>query len=198
MSFVSREFALFFTIVAAWAAETEPMSITVERARADAWDPVDASIVFKGGDEIRFRLRSSEAGYLYILNETASGERMWIFPAAGSATENRLEPGRDYTIPAGDAAFRVADQPGYDSVYYILTSVRLPSMPSALPPPERAPSKSSLIPRCKETTLRARGLCMDSSAGTRRVQDAQKRESIAQLIRTSGKFHIYELRLAHR
>ena len=185
-------------MAAAWAADSGPMAISVERARGESWEPVDASVVFKGGDEIRFRLRSSEPGFLYILNETGTGERMWIYPAAGSATENRIEPGRDYTIPAGDAAFRVADQPGYDSVYYILTSVRLPSLPSALPPPERTPSKSSLIPRCSESSLRARGLCMDGSAGTRRVQDARKLESISQLIRSSGRIHIYELRVAHR
>ena len=193
------QFVLLLAAVAtAWPADSGPLSIGVERARGDAWDSVDASIVFKGGDEIRFRLRTSEPGFLYILNESGTGERMWIFPLAGNPTENRIEPDRDYTIPSGDAAFRVADQPGYDAIYYILTSVRLPSLPSAMPPPERAPSKSSLIPRCSESSLRARGLCMDSSAGTRLVQDPRKLESISQLIRSSGKVHIYELRLAHR
>lgn len=196
---VCAQFLLFLAAAAAgWSADAGPLSITVERARGDAWDAVDPAIVFKAGDEIRFRLRSSEPGFLYILNETGTGERMWIFPGAGSATENRVEPDREYTIPSGDAAFRVADQPGYDIVYYILTSVRLPSLPSAMPPPERPPSKSSLLPRCNESSLRARGVCMDSSAGTRRVQDRRKVDTLSQLIGSSGKIFIYELRLAHR
>lgn len=192
-----------------------PISLLVERASGDEWKQVNASVVFDAGDEIRFRFRSSEPGYLYVLNETGRGERAWLFPPAGAPTENRIEAGQQYTLPAGDAAFRVADQPGYDSVYYILTSVRLPSLPSAVPPIPRPPDRGSLLPRCREGTLRARGVCMDQSAGARRVQDRRRIETIAQLFRAasprdadqrhspegvhaSGKIYIYELRLAHR
>ena len=92
---------LLAAVATAWSADSGPLSIAVERARGEAWDAVDPSIVFDRGDEIRFRLRTSEPGFLYILNETGTGERMWIFPGAGNPTENRIEPDREYTHSVG-------------------------------------------------------------------------------------------------
>ncbi len=200
--------ALCVAWIALAGAADGPISLSIERAAGEKWNAVDSAIVFQGGDEVRFRFRSTEAGYLYILNESARGERSWIYPRPDDPAGNRIEADRDYIIPPGDAAFRVADEPGYDSLYYILTSVRLPGLPSAMPPVERPPARNTLIPRCSEGTLRARGLCMDNSAGARPVQDARRIETIQRLMRPdatartgrgeSGKLYIYELRLAHR
>lgn len=203
---MSRILALAMAVTVSAAAADGPMSLSVERASGDMWTAVDASTVFRGGDEIRFRLRSTEPGFLYILNETGKGERSWIYPPPGDLHGNRVEAGQEYTIPAGDAAFRVADQPGYDSLYYILTSVRLPGLPSAVPPIERPPANKTLLPRCNEGTLRSRGVCTDGNAGTRPVLDSRRIDTLQQLmgpgVRTgaaqTGKLYIYELRLAHR
>lgn len=203
---MSRITALAILFPLLLAGSDSPIALSVERATGDRWDTVDSSTVFRGGDEIRFRLRSTEPGYLYILNETAKGERSWIYPPPGDPTGNRIEAERDYTIPQGNASFRVSEKPGYESLYYVLTSVRLPGLPSATPPVERPPSPNTLIPRCHEGTLRARGVCMDGAAGARPVQDTGRIETIQQLLGSgarsgaakTGKLFIYELRLAHR
>jgi hypothetical protein len=182
----------------AFAGDPQAFSVLVERVSGQSWNLADPATIFRAGDEIRFRVRSSEPGFLYILNESERGLRTWIYPPAGAATENRIDNGREYVVPNGEAAFRVGEQPGYDSVYYVLTSVRLPSLPSALPPTERTASKSSLLPRCADGSLRARGLCTDQNAGARRVEPNRQPEWVAKLIPLAGKIFIYELRLAHR
>lgn len=186
----------FVLASACFAADSNPVTVLLERAQGENWLRTEPSVVFSGGDEIRFRVRSGEPGFLYILNETVRGERLWLFPTAGDPSGNQMEAGREITIPSASASFTVAQQPGFESVYFILTTVRLPSLPSAAPPPERPATKSTLLPRCSESSLRARGLCMDGNAGTRSVQD---RHRIEQLIGTaSGKIWIQELRLAHK
>jgi hypothetical protein len=183
-------------LAATVAFAADPLIITVERARGEQWERTEPSIVFSGGDEIRFRVRSAEAGYLYILNETVRGERLWLYPVAGDPAGNQITAGREYTIPESNASWTVAAQPGFESVYFILTTVRLPSLPAAAPPAEKAPSRNTLLPRCNEGSLRARGVCLDDTAGMRSVED---RRRIEQLIgSTSGRIWIQELRLAHK
>jgi hypothetical protein len=186
----------FLVCSVALLADAGPVTVTIERARGDDWQQTDPSLVFDGGDQIRFRVRSSEPGYLYILNETIRGERQWLFPTAGDPAGNRLERGRDYMVPETNAVFTVARQPGFESVYFILTTVRLPSLPSAAPAPETPPAENTLLPRCNEGSLRARGVCIDTNAGSRTVRD---RRRIEQLTGSAvGKIFITELRLAHK
>jgi hypothetical protein len=184
------------------AAPDTPLTVTVERASGEQWRPVDAATVFKAGEEVRFRIRPGFAGYIYVLNETAAGERMWIFPPASAPRSNSVVADRDYVFPDGDGALQIPDRAGYDFVYVILTSVRLPAMPPVPPRIER-PVKNTLLPRCKEGPLRARGVCLDETAGARPVDDPKRVESITKMVRgddarSAGQIVVHELRLAHR
>lgn len=144
------------------------LEITIEKREAGAWKLMDPSHVFQDGDQLRFRFKSNQPGFLYVVNEGTSGEQSTLFPSEQSGTENRIEPGREYIIPSTAGAFRVTGPKGYDTVYWVLSPVRIgePARYRPLPPPP-APGKvpANLSPRCDDTVMKARGECVDSGAG---------------------------------
>ncbi len=176
---------------AGWAqqsgADTDRMQITLERQQDDgAWTMVDPGLVFAPGDRLRFRFSANFSGYLYVMNQGTSGQYELLFPRQETGTENRIEQDQEYRIPASEAWFRVDGPPGHDIVYWLVTPVRLGSEGGApkyvpLPPPPAGPvPPENMRPRCDDSILRARGLCVDSSAGPRHVREgAELPENLA-------------------
>ena len=173
---------LLFTLLAAatFAAEQNQwMDISVERLLGPNWRAIDPALVLKKDDLIRFRFRSNFDGYLYVINRGSSGKELLLFPLEETGTSNRIQAGRDYMIPSlvTSANFRISGPAGYDSVYWLVSPVPLsnpPTLPqSAEAPPENAkPSRpAKLTPRCDPSQMQARGLCLDSDAGPRNVDD---------------------------
>lgn len=155
-----------------WSARTADIpnrniEITLERASKDGWHAVNPRVVFVPNDEIRFRFRSTRPGYLYVLNQGSDGSYLWLYPTEATGLENRIESGRDYQIPTNQGAFRIPRNPGYDTVYWIVSEERLRDLP-ALPEPV-PPNPAALIPRCKDELLRARGRCEDELAGPKAI-----------------------------
>lgn len=157
--------ALLFSL-AAFAQQR--LEITIEKREAGAWKSMDPSHVFHEGDQLRFRFKSNQPGFLYVVNEGTSGEQSTLFPTAQAGTDNKIEPGREYIIPSTAGAFRITGPKGFDTVYWVLSPVRIsePAKYRPLPPPP-APSQvpANLSPRCDDTILKARGECIDNSAG---------------------------------
>ena len=159
----------------AWAlagvllAAPERVEIRLERREGGAWKSTDPGHVFAQGDQVRFRFRSDTAGYLYVINEGTSGTTTTLFPSAEAGTDNRIEAGREYLIPDHQGAFRLTGPAGFDTVYRIVSPVRLGGeMPryKPLPPPPAAGSvPGNLRPRCDDAIWKARGECVDTSAG---------------------------------
>jgi hypothetical protein len=151
------------------AAAPERVEITLERREAGAWKSTDPGHVFAQGDQVRFRLRSETAGYLYVINEGTSGTTTTLFPSAEAGTDNRIEAGREYLIPDNQGAFRLTGPAGFDTVYWIVSPVRLDGETpryKPLPPPPAAGSRpDNLRPRCDDAIWKARGECVDTSAG---------------------------------
>jgi hypothetical protein len=55
-------------------------------------------------------------------------------------------------------------------VYWLVTPARLTDVPPHLaPPPQSKSAPITLIPRCDDTILRARGDCVDTSAGPKPI-----------------------------
>jgi hypothetical protein len=147
------------------------MEITVERLDGQSWKAADPALVFNSGDAIRFRFKSSFNGYLYVTDYGTSGKYMLLFPRQETGKDNRVEAGKEYTIPATDTLFRVDGPAGYESVYWLISPVPLGS---DLTPPAAPHRPTRMTPRCDYQALQARGLCLDDQAGPRPVADSDK------------------------
>jgi len=165
------------------------MEIALERLENSAWREVDSGLVFDNGDRIRFRVTTNFSGRLYVMNQGTSGEYGLLFPREDTGTDNRIEAGREYVIPATEGAFRVTGPPGHDIVYWMVSPVALgqgegPEYAPLPPPPAPGEVPPALEPRCDDTLFRARGECIDTSAGARQVE--KDRELPENLAKTPG------------
>jgi hypothetical protein len=153
------------------AAEGRRMEIMLERLDASAWRTIDPGLVLEQGDRVRFRFRADFDGYLYVMNQSSSGKYEQLFPREETGQDNRISAGKEYHVPATASAFRIAGPAGYEIVYWLVTPARLTDAPPRLSPPSanRPPKPITLIPRCDDTMLRARGECIDNSAGPKLV-----------------------------
>lgn len=201
------------------------MEIVLERQQDAGWSAVDPGLVLKNGDHVRFRFKASFSGFLHVMSLGTSGKNELLFPREETGEENKIQANKEYSIPATKAWFRIAGPPGYDIVYWLVVPIELHggrSTPEYLPlppPPDRPVPPSSLTPRCDDAIFRARGLCIDSSAGPRGVEeDAALPENLARLPRVQSRDLVimrrkdaslvaspapqapllYEFRIAHR
>ena len=134
---------------------------------------MDPGLVLDNGDRIRFRFRADFDGYLYVMNQGTSGQYELLFPREETGQNNRVEAGQEYQVPATSAWFRVDGPPGQDIVYWLVTPLTLGAAPKYVPlppPPAQKIPPASLLPRCDDAIFRARGICVDSSAGPREVR----------------------------
>lgn len=159
---------------AAFLAADEPqrIRITVERQEAKgAWKVMNPATVFASGDKLRFRVTASFTGYLYVMNRGTTGSYELLFPRSDTGNDNRIEGAKEYVVPAGQGWFKVSGPPGQDVVYWMVSPVELGRQYRPLPPPPTGPNlPSTLRPRCDDTVFRARGECIDTSAGVKPVQ----------------------------
>jgi hypothetical protein len=198
------------------------MRIILEQQVGSAVRSVSPQHVFKTGDMVRFRVRSTADGFLYVSNRAASGKYSELFPGKGLPGDNRLENGREYRIPAASRSwFRIERPPGYETVFFTFTYTPLvrrnePALPPAThenPVPETHPP--ALIPRCDDALFRARGECLDVSAGpsavppgtvagpdvltSRDVAIVQSPDgSVVSPVSPGNAPIVYEFRIAHR
>jgi uncharacterized protein DUF4384 len=147
------------------------MRIVLEQQSGSAFRVVSPQHVFKTGDMIRFRVSSSSDGFLYVSDRAASGKYSELFPPQGAGSDNRLEQGKDYRIPAASHSwFRIEKPAGYETIFFTFTSSPLlrrneagPATPWVKPLPQASPAE--LVPRCDDALFRARGECLDANAG---------------------------------
>jgi hypothetical protein len=153
------------------------VSVLLEQADGAQWKPADPHRVFRPDDEIRFRFRSNFSGYLYVLNETSAGQYLWLFPTQETGVDNRVIQDHEYLIPTTSGFFVIPPSPGYDTIFWILSPVSLAKIPDL--PDKRIIDTSPeghapLLPRCQESTLRARNLCLDDLAGVGAVKETRR------------------------
>jgi hypothetical protein len=209
-----RRFCLAVLVPLALIAQTHSMEIVLERNETGAWKTIDPGLVLGKGDLLRFRFRSTFDGYLYVINSGTSGTQSLLFPGDTTGRNNRVLAGKDYFIPSTSASFQVAGPAGHDVVYWLVSPLPLDGNPAAALG-KTTPSRptGSLIPRCDQSVFRARGLCVDSSAGPRNVAPEEqlppgltRRELVIiqdkdkARVSSQGKITgpiVYEFRLAH-
>jgi hypothetical protein len=151
------------------AAQSQTVEVSLERNQSGVWKSIDPALVLDQGDLLRFRFRTTFDGYLYVINSGTSGTQSLLFPGDSTGRNNRVQAGKEYFVPSTDASFRVSGPAGHDVVYWLISPVPLDANPAAAVGPAGFQPTGKLIPRCDDSIFRARGLCIDSSAGPRNV-----------------------------
>lgn len=146
------------------------IEIRLERKAGDGVRQVAPGFVCQNGDLLRFRFKVSFDGYLYVIDEATSGRFTQLFPKPETGMDNRVERGREYVLPANDTGwFRVDPPAGHEQVYWVLSPTRLPELrPQATEAPQ---PPIQMTPRCDDTLFRARGDCIDHSAGAHPIRN---------------------------
>lgn len=203
------------------ADDVQRIRLTVERQEGSVWKSVDAALVFRSGDKLRFHMTSSFSGYLYVMNHGTSGAYELLFPRNDTGADNRIEAGKDYVVPAVQGWFKVSGPAGHDIVYWVISPIKLGNEVRPLPPPPPHPDfPMSFHPRCDDTIFKSRGDCVDTSAGVRPLKEGEEtprnlegiaaptprellfiQEKGATVVSSPAPLTgpvVYELRLAHR
>jgi hypothetical protein len=182
------------------------MEINLERLDGSDWHAIDPALVLQQGDRVRFRFRTNFDGFLYVTNQSTSGKYDQLFPREDTGQDNHVTANQEYQVPATSAVFRIAGPAGHEIVYWLVSPLRLKDGPpqSARKPP------LTLIPRCDDSVLRARGDCVDNSAGPKLtprgesdgqsdllVMRSQNTAVISSPVPLTGPV-LYEFHLAHR
>ncbi len=170
--------AILIAAVCIWPAAAQPpaakprMEVALERFADGRWNPIEPGLVLKRGDRIRFRFLANFEGYLYVTALMTSGASSLLFPSNDTGSDNRIEADKTYLVPATQAWFRIDGPPGHDVTYWLVSPVPL-GEPRHYVPPAPAPGQrrppGRLTPRCDDAFLRARGECVDSSAGLKTI-----------------------------
>lgn len=86
------------------------------------YEEVDPASAFHTGDQIRVRVESSDAAYLYISQLGSSGEGNVLFPSPEIADgNNRVERLKPHDIPPAGGFFRMHDPAGVEKLFIILS-----------------------------------------------------------------------------
>lgn len=155
------------------ASPVSLISIMLEKKSGDTVQTVDSGHVFDSGDTVRFHLKPSVDGYLYVLDLNTSGKYDVLFPRAETGNDNRIEHGHDYLMPAtNDGWFEVTGPAGHEKLYFVLSPIALTmgqiqNRATNLPPQGTAPA--TMRPRCNDGIFKARGECVDTDAGPKAV-----------------------------
>lgn len=145
------------------------MELSLERFDGSNWKTIDPKLVLNQGDHVRFRFRTNFDGYLYVTNQSTSGKYEQLFPTNTAGQDNRITALKEYQVPATSMAFRIAGPPGHEIVYWLVSPARLSDAPPRMTIPPAIKTPPNLLPRCDEGVLKARGDCIDSSAGPKLV-----------------------------
>ena len=163
MSDMLRFWAFLIAVSVVRAQDPAPvrMEITLEKNSGGKITAMEPGHVFEPGDLVRFRFTPDFDGSLYVMERGTSGAVALMFPKDETGLDNKVQKGKTYVIPATeDGWFRVTGPPGHDIVYWFVTPVTTAAHAPALPAPPAA-----ITPRCNDALFRARGDCIDSSAG---------------------------------
>ena len=154
----ATSFVLLAFVATGWAADPQRIRLTVEREEASGWHAMNPATVFAPNERLRFRLSTNFSGFLYVMNHGTASTYELLFPRTDTGSDNRVEAGKEYLVPATEGWFRIGGPAGQDVMYWLVSPVELPQGYQHLPPAaSRDPNlPSSLRPRCDDTVFKAR------------------------------------------
>jgi hypothetical protein len=172
------------------------LSIRLEQRKGNTVQAVPQNTVFRNGDILRFRLASRLDGYLYVVDKGTTGSTAVLFPGTSANNNNQIEMNHSYLVPAdGDGWFEVSGPAGFDTLYFLVSASAIalpaephPESPDSAHPQSTPPPPPGLLPRCDDAIFKARGECLDGSAGVAPLPpDAAVPRELAPLARTASR-----------
>jgi len=172
----ASSFAVLALAATCFGGDPQRVRLTVEREDASGWRAMNPATVFAPNDRLRFRVTTNFPGFLYVMNRGTAGTYELLFPRTDTGSDNRVEAGKEYLVPATEGWFRVGGPAGQDIMYWLVSPIQMPGGYQRLPPPPpyEPNAPASLRPRCDDTVFKARGECIDNSAGVRPVAPGEK------------------------
>jgi hypothetical protein len=144
--------------------------IRLEQRKNDKVVAMYPGHVFEPGDVVRFRVTArGMEGFLYVVNRGTSGTYTTLFPAEGSHADIFLHLDQDVFVPSVENGwFEVEGPVGFEVLYFVVSPkpISIAGNAGETGKPEGTPPvPDSLKPRCDDAIFRARGECVDSTAG---------------------------------
>jgi hypothetical protein len=166
---ILASFTLVPAMLMAQAAQppaSEGLVIRLEQLRNDKVIPVRPEHVFAKDDVLRFRLTSAMDGFVYVVDHQSSGEYTVLLPSATTTAGNNVSSHSEFYVPSpADGWFQVGGAAGFDTIYFLLSPVKLDVSTAEAKPRAQEKLPQSMLPRCNDAIFQARGECIDSSAG---------------------------------
>jgi len=210
--------AIFGAISSAFAQSSpHQLEILLEKNAETGWRTAEPGEILDQGNEVRFRLTSNVDGRIYAYSRAPDGKTRLIFPSAGSQAGNRLTSGREFLLPE-DGSFAIDGPAGHEIIYWVISPEDNRAPPAQISQLLRpiGPTPPRLTPSCDDTVLRARGSCVDATAGAQQFSLPKSsttpdglrarsiaitkdlRSSVITAPRSRDGFIIFEYRIAHR
>ncbi|MFN7925247.1 MAG: DUF4384 domain-containing protein [Bryobacteraceae bacterium] len=165
----SRAAVALWVAAAACAAGADRVDVRLERRTGEEWRGIDSKTVLEGGDRIRFRVRCTMPGWLYVYSTDSSGKAGWLVEDGLLIVKDQ-----DYEIPRG-AAYTVSGPAGFDVVYWIVSPRKVPAE-ALVPANARRNVSNTMRPRCREGSGEAKMACLDDRAGASGLRARELKE----------------------
>ncbi|WP_394754596.1 DUF4384 domain-containing protein [Crenothrix sp.] len=155
-------------------AETLPVSYAGLQYWIDLQDAsgrsqrVTTKHTFRSGDRIKLQIKSKTDGYLYVLNEDASGRKTPLYPTKGQPS-GLIQANATYSIPT-QGTIRFDNVPGNEKVTIALSKFPMPSSGSGSDNSAQgtpvAYNGQSMYVACNDSNAGSKGMfAEDSSTG---------------------------------
>lgn len=169
--------ALLLSIANSQSSKPSRMEILLEKEDHGKTVVMEPGHIFETGEHVRFRFTPNFNGTLFVMDHGTSGTYTVLFPKEDTGTDDHMEAGKAYLLPSADKGwFRITGPPGHDVVYFVVTSAQAATGTTAVPVPHVPPPSQQLpaemTPRCNDDLFRARGDCVDLSAGPKKAGDS--------------------------
>lgn len=198
--------AMFASLASGQTSNPLRMEILLEKEDHGKATVMEPGHVFESGDHLRFRFTPNFSGTLFVQDRGTSGSYTLLFPKEDSGTDDKIEAGKTYLLPSVDKGwFRVTGPAGHDIVYFVVTSAKAGAVATSVPLPHLSPpgeAPPAMTPRCNDELFRARGDCIDLSAGPKGARDLfiirKDKASVVSSPEPPDGPVVYEFHVAHK
>lgn len=129
---------------------------SLQRLKQDgSLEEVDAATTFRTGDKIRVHVESSDRGYLYVVNQGASGRWNLLFPRPDMPQgTNRIEPGHPRTTPE-EGWFEFDANVGQEKLFLMLSRMPVAELENRIYQPSSTRPQAAPAGESKRLAVRA-------------------------------------------